>query len=90
MRHTFHTAENALGTLESLRDKTDAFLAAIRPDLSEALKVGGSSDLDGELAYLRETIVEHFRAQLGDAFEAVSERWDVDPMGGVDMSRRAA
>lgn len=80
-RYTAHTSEQALGALESLRFKVDAMLKDIRPDLQAAMEVAElHPDVDGEVAYLREVITEFFRAQLSGAFEAVDERFDVNPM----------
>lgn len=76
--------EEAFAALENVSGDLDRFLTAIRDDLGAALRIGRwKPDVAGEVAYLRETITEHLRAQLAEAFDAAAEYSDADPMRAV-------
>jgi hypothetical protein len=73
--------ETAHAALANINGEIAKFLRAVEPELAAALRIGSyRPDVAGELAYLQETITEHLRAQLFEAFDAASDFADANPM----------
>lgn len=79
--HAHHTAETAHAAAENIARATNGFLASISYDLDAlAIVQGALLRRGGEAAWLRQVITEHLRDAYPDAFAAIAEHYEFDPM----------
>ena len=79
-RYSRHTQALSFYALENAASDIDTFLSKLALSLKGADGAVFVDGLPGELAYLRETIIEHLRGQFLDVFEAAAEWSDENPM----------